>query len=53
MRHNDVRDFEANLLKTIHADVEIEPKFQQVNNDELRLDFRVGGFCVQHNQPSV
>ena len=25
MRHNNVRDFEANLLKTMHNDVEIEP----------------------------
>ena len=25
MRHDNVRDFEANLLKTMHNDVEIEP----------------------------
>ena len=26
MRHNNVRDFEANLLKTTLNDVEVEPK---------------------------
>ena len=26
MRHNNVQDFEANLLKTTLNDVEIEPK---------------------------
>ena len=44
IRHNNVRDFEANLLKKVCADVEIEPKLHPVNNDEARLDVRARGF---------
>ena len=40
MRHNNVRDFEANLLKTIHSDVEIEPALQKVDN--RRINERTG-----------
>ena len=29
MRHNNVRDFEANLLNTIQNDVEFEPALQK------------------------
>ena len=35
MRHNNVRDFEANLLKTMHNDVEIEPALQEITNEEI------------------
>ena len=41
--HDMIRDFEANLLKKVCADVEIEPKLQPVNN-EARLDVRAHGF---------
>ena len=48
VRHNNVRDFEANLLKTMHNDVEIEPALQEImnekipgnTNDEARPDIR-------------
>ena len=49
--HNNVRDFEANLLKTIQNDVEIEPTLQKIDNeringrtgDEARRDIRAQG----------
>ena len=44
IRHNNVRDFEANLLKNVCNDVEIEPKLQPIENDEARLDIRARGF---------
>ena len=44
IRHDSLRDFEANLLKNVCADVEIEPRLQPVNNDEARLDIRARGF---------
>ena len=44
IRHNNVRDFEANLLKIVCNDVEVEPKLQPVQNDEARLDIRARGF---------
>ena len=34
IRHNNIPDFEANLLRKIHNDVETEPPLQAVN-DEL------------------
>ena len=34
IRHNNIRDFEANLLRKVHNDVETEPPLQAVN-DEL------------------
>ena len=51
MRHNNVRDFEANLLKRMDNDIEIEPALQEVTNekipgntnDEARPDIRVRG----------
>ena len=44
IRHDTIRNFEANLLKKVCADVEVEPKLQPVNNDEARLDVRARGF---------
>ena len=35
MIHNNVRVFQANLLKTILNDVEVEPKLQKIGNEEL------------------
>ena len=53
MRHNDIRDFEANLLKRVCNDVEIEPPLQPltnenlergaINSDSARLDVRARG----------
>ena len=51
MRHNNIRDFEANLLKTMHNNVEIEPVLQEITNekmpgntnDEARPDIRARG----------
>ena len=51
MKHNNVRDFEANLLKTLHNDAEIEPALQEITsekipgntNDEARPDIRARG----------
>ena len=55
MRHNNVRDFEANLLKTALNDVEIEPKQQKIDNeglnsltgDDARPDIRAHGVWTQ------
>ena len=44
IRHDSIRDFEANLLNKVCNDVETEPKLQPVNNDEARLDIRARGF---------
>ena len=35
MRHNNVRDFEVNLLKTLHNDVEAEPELQPIQTERL------------------
>ena len=35
MRHNNVRDFEANLLKTTLNDAELVPKLQKIDNEGL------------------
>ena len=35
MRHNNGREFEANLLKTIQNDVEIEPALQKIDNKRI------------------
>ena len=50
IRHNELRDFEANLLNKVCNDVEIEPKLQPlegeqmtastIDDDEARLDIR-------------
>ena len=54
MRHNDIRDFEAYLLKKVCKDVEIEPARQPllnervergcINTDSARLDVRARYF---------
>ena len=55
MRHDNIRDFTSNLLKTVVHDVEVEPKLHVVNNkqfynrsaitnDDARLDIRARGF---------
>ena len=35
MRHNQIRDFEANLLKIAHNDVEIEPELQPITEEQI------------------
>ena len=35
MRHNNVRDFEENLLKTTLNDAELVPKLQKIDNEGL------------------
>ena len=35
MRYNNIRDFEANLLKTMHNDVEIEPAPQEITHEKI------------------
>ena len=55
MRHNNVRGFDANLLKAIQNDVEIEPALQKIDNeringhtgDETRPDIRARGVWSQ------
>ena len=54
MRHNDIRDCEANLLKKVCNEVEIEPLLQpltnehlergSINTDSARLYVRARGF---------
>ena len=55
MRHDNLRNFDANLLKEICKDVEIEPNLQPLSGesfenrdanqgDEARLDIRARGF---------
>ena len=53
-RHNNIRDFEAELLKNVCNDVQIEPPLQNTNGsalnhganskDDARLDIRARGF---------
>ena len=53
-RHNNIRDFEAHLLKNVCSDVEIEPPLQSANGvtlnrgaitqEDARLDLRARGF---------
>ena len=51
MRHNSIRNFEANLLCIVHKDVEVQPQVQQVDNekfnghkeDNARPDIRAKG----------
>ena len=40
IRHNNVRDFDTNLLKTIQNDAEIELALQEIDNE--RIDGRTG-----------
>ena len=54
IRHNELRDFEANLLNKVCTDVEIEPRLQPlegeqmtastIDGDDARLDIRARGF---------
>ena len=57
LRHNQIRDLTANLLKTICHDVLIEPTLQQLTGeslhertanitDDVRLDIAVRGFWI-------
>ena len=42
MRHNNICDFEANLLRIVHNDIEVEPQLQQVDNEQFFIrDMRV------------
>ena len=47
MRHNNVRDFEANLLKTIQNDVKIKPALQKIDNG------RIGGRTEDEARPDI
>ena len=57
-RHNELRDFEADLLSMVCNDVEIEPQLQDVTGEQLssgsnlakeaRLDIYARGFWEQH-----
>ena len=47
IRHDNIRNFEANLLKNVCHDVEIEPRLLPVDGDEQRLDVRARGFWRQ------
>ena len=38
MRHNNVRDFEAHLPKTMPNDVEIEPVLQEITNEKIPVN---------------
>ena len=40
MRRNNVRDFEENLLKVIHNDVEVEHELQPILTGKLRWTHR-------------
>ena len=35
IRHNNIRDFEADLLAEVHRDVEIEPTLQPVEGEQI------------------
>ena len=37
IRHNNIRDFEANLIKQVHSDVEVEPQLQPINGEKLMV----------------
>ena len=54
-RHNELRDLEAELLRTVCSDVEIEPNLQDISGERLnrgaskapdaRLDIHARSFC--------
>ena len=54
-RHNEIRDLEAEMLRMVCTDVEIEPVLQEITGEELnrgankapdaRLDLHARGFC--------
>ena len=35
MRHDNIRDFEANLLKALHNNIEIEPALHEITNEKI------------------
>ena len=35
MRHNNIRDFEANLLRKVSVDVETEPQLQPLDGENI------------------
>ena len=47
MRHNNIHDFEANLLRIVHNDVEVEPQLQQVHNEQFN------GFKEDNARPDI
>ena len=47
MRHNNIRDFEDNLLGKIHNDVETEPELQPVTTEQFR------GFRNDQSRPDI
>ena len=54
IRHDEIRNFNADLLKKVRTDVQVEPQLQPLNGeqvssgsvtgDEARLDMRARGF---------
>ena len=42
MRHNNIRDFQANLLTKVCKDVEIEPPLQPVTEERLTASTLIG-----------
>ena len=56
-RHNEIRDFEAEILQAVCTDVEVEPVLQEVtgevlprganNTPDARLDIRARGFWAR------
>ena len=56
MRHNQIRDYEAELLKMTHNDVETEPELQSITNEHItgldndlaRPDIRAKGVWREH-----
>ena len=53
-RHNEIRDLQAEMLRMVYTDVEIEPVLQEITGEELnrgankapdaRLDVHARGF---------
>ena len=57
LRHNEIRDLEAEILQAVCTDVEVEPVLQEVTGEVLlrganktpdaRLDIRARGFWAR------
>ena len=47
IRQNNIRDFEANLLKSVCSDVETEPQLQKVNGEQI------GGLIGDEERPDI
>ena len=43
IRHNEVRDFHANLIKQVINDVEVEPQLQNLDGEQFRLSSTLTG----------